>query len=598
MKLPVSDSLSLPANAVTQKIAFIGRTGSGKTYGAGKMVECMLDAEIQVVILDPVGVWYGLRLLADGKSPGYPIPVFGGLKGDIPLEPTGGALVADLIVDRGISIVLDVSQFESDADKARFATDFASRFFFRKKAAPSAVHLVIEECQEFIPQNPMKGEERMLHAFQRMWKLGRNFGIGGSLITQRPQEVSKKALNQTEAPFVFQMTGPQERKAIELWLSEKGIDPGLADELPSLKIGQCHVWSPQWLKISEKIHIGTKKTFNSSSTPGSVGSTRKQELAPIDLANLQEKMKETIERAKADDPRALRAEIARLKAVKPVTVPSAHGRDVASDRYIKKLVTLLQETMKIIATINAVNFKDTGLTPDQIEQALKVAAAQIGKQMEQKLKESERGLVALQKEATRLVEKIKALTGEDMEVSVSIAHNEPFTALPAPQRASVSSNGTSSGSIGNSGLRRMMIALAQRPGLNKRQLGVRAGMSSGSGTFGTYMGKLRSNGWLSDNGSGFELTAEGLKALGPYEPLPEGRDLLAYWLSELGNSGASRILRVLSESYPDSLGKEELGRKADISSASGTFGTYLGKLRSLELIEGRGELRASEELFN
>jgi len=45
-----------------------------------------------------------------------------------------------------------MSQFESDADKARFAQAFADRFFFRKKAAPSAVHLFIEEAQEFVPQ--------------------------------------------------------------------------------------------------------------------------------------------------------------------------------------------------------------------------------------------------------------------------------------------------------------------------------------------------------------------------------------------------------------------------------------------------------------
>jgi len=85
---------------------------------------------------------------------------------------------------------LDVSQFESDADKARFARAFADRFFFRKKAAPSAVHVFIEECQEFAPQNPQREEAAMLHAFTRLVKIGRNFGIGVSLLSQRPQEVN------------------------------------------------------------------------------------------------------------------------------------------------------------------------------------------------------------------------------------------------------------------------------------------------------------------------------------------------------------------------------------------------------------------------
>jgi len=195
-KLKLADELALPLEAVTQKLAWIGTTGSGKTYGASKLAELMWDAGAPFIALDPVGVWYGLRLAADGKKPSdITIPIFGGLHGDVPLEPTGGALLADLIIDRGISAVLDVSQFETDADKARFATGFGQRFFFRKKATPSAVHLFIEECQEFIPENEQRGEEHMKHAFIRMQKIGRNFGIGTSLITQRPQDVSKKALS-------------------------------------------------------------------------------------------------------------------------------------------------------------------------------------------------------------------------------------------------------------------------------------------------------------------------------------------------------------------------------------------------------------------
>lgn len=310
--LDISPELALPLDAATQKIAYIGRTGSGKSYLAGVTVEAMLDAGIQVVIFDPVGIWYGLRMKADG-SPGYPLPVFGGLKGDIPLEPTAGALIADLVVDRGISCVIDVSQFESDADKARFAAAFADRFYFRKKANPSAVHLVVDEAQEFIPQNPKHGEERMLHAFVRICKLGRNFGIGVSLISQRPQEVSKKALNQTELLFAFQMTGPQERKAIELWMSEKGIDTDVAGALPGLKVGTCFAWSPQWLSFSGLIHGRAKKTINSSSTPAAGAKVQKRDLAPIDLEQLSAKMKETIERAKADDPKILKAELARLR---------------------------------------------------------------------------------------------------------------------------------------------------------------------------------------------------------------------------------------------------------------------------------------------
>ena len=261
-KIKLGENFSLPEDVITQMMAFLGRRGSGKTYGAGKFIEGLYDIGGQFIILDPVGVWWGLRLDADGKKKGLDITIFGGLHADVPLEPAAGTLIADLIVDKGISAIIDVSQFEFNTDKARFAEAFASRFFFRKKSRPSAVHLVIEEAQEFCPQNPAKGEERMLGAFNRIIKLGRNFGIGISLISQRPQEVNKKALNQTECLFAFQMTGLPERKSIEAWIADKGLDKNLADVLPKLEIGDPHVWSPQWLKISKQVKIGRKRTFN------------------------------------------------------------------------------------------------------------------------------------------------------------------------------------------------------------------------------------------------------------------------------------------------------------------------------------------------
>ena len=144
----------------------------------------------------------------------------------------------------------------------------------------------------------------------------------------------------------------------------------------------------------------------------------------------------------------------------------------------------------------------------------------------------------------------------------------------------------------------MMIALAQRPrGLTNRQLGVRAGVSSRSGTFATYLSRARSQGWIDGRGV-LTITDAGRAALGAYDPLPEGGALADYWLRELGESGAARILRALLDAYPEALDAATLGERASISHRSGTFATYLSRLRSLELVTGRGELRASEELVS
>src|SRR5207244_107411 len=107
----------------------------------------------------------------------------------------------------------------------------------------------------------------MLHAFTRMQKLGRNFGIGSSYISQRPQEVNKKALNMCQTLFVFRTTGTHERTAIEKWIEDKSLDENIAQDLPKISTGSCHLWSPEFLKVSEMIKISEKHTFNASATP-------------------------------------------------------------------------------------------------------------------------------------------------------------------------------------------------------------------------------------------------------------------------------------------------------------------------------------------
>ncbi len=83
MKLRIASDLSLPTEAVTEKLGFIGRTGSGKTYAAQKLAEEMYRVGAQFVALDPVGRWWSLRLASDGKTPSIPVPVFGGLHGNV-----------------------------------------------------------------------------------------------------------------------------------------------------------------------------------------------------------------------------------------------------------------------------------------------------------------------------------------------------------------------------------------------------------------------------------------------------------------------------------------------------------------------------------
>lgn len=587
-KLHISDDLALPLDAVTQKLAFLGRTGGGKTYAAMKLAELMLDVGAQVVALDPVGVWHGLRL---GAEP-YDIPVFGGLHGDIPLEPASGAIIADVIVDRGISAVLDVSQMVG-TEPARFATAFAERFFQRKKSASSAVHIFVEECQEFVPQNTTKGlgQERMLHEFQRLVKLGRNFGIGVSLISQRPQETNKKCLNQTECLFAFQMTAPQERDAIEAWVQDKGFDEDVKAILPKLKVGHAHVWSPQWLEFRGVVAIGKKRTADVSSTPKVGASARAQaKLSPVDLSRLEKDMAASIERAKAEDPKELHKKIAERdrriaelereakKPAKPERIP------YVSDDVVKAIEGFAAETASLKARLEPW----AAVTNSLFERATELARS---------LKTTKRltDHAANYQAAPAQVGRSGLRSDGTVE---AIVHARPHP------RAVAASNGSGS-ALSKCATAQLRAILMRHPKTSTAaQVALLSGYTLKSSNSSNGLSELRGNGFIVGSRNALGATQEALDLGLEVEEVPSGTELLRFWINKLDKCPGV-LLQAIVSGGENGLTKEEIEERTreiappGYSITSSNFSNGLSTLNTMELIRGRANdpRRAVEEFF-
>lgn len=569
--IKLSSALALPLETITQTIGILAKRGAGKTYTASVLAEEFIATKLPFCVLDPTGAWWGLRVLADGK-PGLPVVIIGGKHGDIPLEPTGGKLIADLIVDNPGFYILDLSLFDSNANQDRFATDFAERLYRRKQVSREPLHLFVDEADSFAPQRPYKGQERMLGAFEALSRRGRLYGIGITLISQRAAVINKNVLSQIEVLIALQTTAPQDRDAIEAWAEGHGTPAQVKElmgSLASLGLGEAWIWSPSWLELFKRIQIRRRITFNSSATP-KIGEVRREPkaLAPVDIEKLRKEMAETIERVKADDPRSLKKQIAELK----------------------KENTILKKNEPQKATV-------------KIE---RIEVPTVGKRALEGIKEAEKkGRIAVKaiKEYTRTIEEsISKLTAELSKVRTPQKIEKPITEKskkPIPvrfyEKEKIENNSMVSLEMGK-GERVVLSAVAQHAeGITREHLTVLTGYKSSSRN--TYLQRLQQRGYVRAALGVINITDEGIQSLGnDYAPLPEGEELREYLMKTLPE-GERRILGILINSYPAVVDREMLSTETGYAPSSRN--TYLQRLTARQLVEfeGRGAIKASEKLF-
>ena len=623
--LKIAADLALPIDAATQTFAFIARKGAGKTYTAGKLVELLLEAHVQVVVLDTVGNWYGLRLGADGKSAGFSVPVLGGLRGDIPLDPASGALIADTAVDTGQSMVLDVSQW-SKADRQRFAAAFGERLWLKKKGEhhPTPLHLVIEESQLIVPQDVRGDTARMVGVYEEIIRLGRNYGIGVSMITQRPQSVNKEVLNQTECLFVGQINGAQERDALKKWVTHQGADVNLVDELPGLKVGTFYCWSPQWLGILQKVHILPKRTLDASATPKVGDRTVRRELKPLDLTELEQRMAATIEQAKANDPRELKKllaakdkRISELEAdvkVQRTSLHQASGKPTpvltdADRALMAKLAESIRSTVGVFASGNAdsaalVQLKTEEVVIEAISRLRSTLTHEIVKRQdafeELLTRASVKKLLAKLEQVSAPVPVLAMHAGVKPATQAALVRTAQAIITPSRHHGTRESQGTGHRAEANlpPGERAVLTAAAMWPtdGVSRDQLGVLTGYKRS--TRDAYIVRMQAKGLLAVAGGAIVATDAGIDALGPdFEPLPTGDALYQWWRDRLPD-GERKCLDVLMANHGKPVDRETIDELTGFKRS--TRDAYLSRLTARRLIEsiGRGQVQPSKELFS
>jgi DNA helicase HerA-like ATPase len=313
----------LNINELVQKhVSVIAKTGSGKSYIVGILVEELLKRKIPIIILDPHGEYSGLmhpnidehdtRLMSKfGIKPhGYSDSIHEYSlnpdvnSGTLPLKLPSYGLSPDAIIElldlRGSGVqtsimfksinklankkmlfTLDelIHMVELDRNNAKWHlinnlenlvstglfSDHPTRltelvqpgratvinlrgippmqqqitvthltrqlFEARKLNKIPAMMLVVEEAHQFCPQ---QGRARSSNILKTIASEGRKFGLGMSIVTQRPAMVDKNILSQCGTQIILKVTNPNDLKAIVS--SVEGLNNSTIDEIQRLPI--------------------------------------------------------------------------------------------------------------------------------------------------------------------------------------------------------------------------------------------------------------------------------------------------------------------------------------------------------------------------
>jgi hypothetical protein len=266
VKFNISDKLSLPRNSITWVNSFLAKRGAGKTYNASVLAEEMLKNNIPIVVIDGMGIWWGLRVGKDGSGDGLPIVVFGGEHADIPLDPLKAKQMAKAIVETNISAVIDLSGLSKGMSR-RIVAEFLDEMY---KINRVERHVFIEEADLWAPQRVIGPEQAVcLGAMDNFVRRGGNHNLGCSLITQRSAVLNKDLLTQSDCLIILRTLAPQDKKAIQSWVEEQTDEDRKAlnewyDTLKSLKNGEAWVWHPENPKIFKKVQFRKRETFHAT----------------------------------------------------------------------------------------------------------------------------------------------------------------------------------------------------------------------------------------------------------------------------------------------------------------------------------------------
>ncbi|HEU5275299.1 MAG TPA: hypothetical protein VFU97_16670 [Xanthobacteraceae bacterium] len=554
----------LPLAALDERLALVGTSGSGKTYAAKGLVEHLLAASARVCVVDPLGVWWGLRSGADGTTPGYPVVVFGGRHADIALDESMGAALGRVVGSRPLACVVDLSDLGSAAARRRFMAAFAEALY---EANLEPLHLVLDEADLWAPQRPVPEAHALLGRIEEIVRRGRVRGFIPWLITQRPAVVHKDVLSQADILVAMKLTSSQDRDAVGGWIegqADRAEGRRILADLPKLARGEGYLWAPSD-GVLARVAFPLIRTYDSSRTPkrGERIATPRT-LAEVDLSAITA----ALAAAPVPTPTRERVGSSKPRPDNSGTAGGNHRRLIELEHQLAERDQLLTEARTRIATLEA---EAAGLRW-RLAHIASLAAKAAPSSIDPSEPPPSRSPVAFTAPA----------------YPPAVHRDARTPPVEADRNAAL-----------HPAARKLLTALAQHAPARFTwgQAATLAGLKPSGGHYNTGRKQLRDLGLVEESTDLVTVSVAGMKAVGEVPPTPSSPDeRLALWCARLP-SPAPEMLRALAAQGERYMETTDLAVALGKKPTGGHWNSGIALLRNNGLVEVSGRRLRVSALF-
>jgi len=247
-RILLGGGIEFPLELVYNKLFITGKTGSGKSWTCGILMEEFERLGLQFVCWDSLNAHSGMAVLegvesiAPQEDQTIDMPAFVNR-----LKKTNKSVVINLM---GLTLGRQ-QQLLGDYCAALLECDFSDERGSRK-----SLMTILEECQDYVPQI---GRPLSFEPIVRLCKLGRALGFGVTMISQRPAAVNKEALSQASVYLIHNVIQFRDLKALEEQMgfgNDRTLIRRITAGIASAKSGECVAFSPDFFRDKGYIVIG------------------------------------------------------------------------------------------------------------------------------------------------------------------------------------------------------------------------------------------------------------------------------------------------------------------------------------------------------